>query len=154
MYCLFICLCYLFLIAAVRHRRLQESPGARRSRLWAATSGRARQVNLVHIDLICSLSLSSVHIALHALTLYLSLILRFWVHTWLVMLSHAVMSVVQVFPSSWCWVWLVLMLKVGLPSVQMWGDCGEDRCCSLSIGWNGGHGWNLIGDVDSYVQIY
>jgi hypothetical protein len=44
-------------------------------------------------------SLSSVHIALHALILYLGLILRIWVHTLLVMLSHAIMSVVQVFPS-------------------------------------------------------
>jgi hypothetical protein len=44
MHCLFICLCYLFPIATVRHRRLQESPGAQRSRLWAAASGRARHV--------------------------------------------------------------------------------------------------------------
>jgi hypothetical protein len=28
------------------------------------------------------------------------------------MLSHAVMSVVQVFPSLWCWVWCVLLLRV------------------------------------------
>jgi hypothetical protein len=56
-------------------------------------------VTIDHIDLMCSLSLSSVHIALHALILCLSLILRIWVHTWLVMLSHAVMSVVQVVPS-------------------------------------------------------
>jgi hypothetical protein len=57
-------------------------------------------VTLDHIDPMCPLSLSSVHIALHDLILYLSLILRIWVHTWLVMLSHAVTSVVQVFPSS------------------------------------------------------
>jgi hypothetical protein len=57
-------------------------------------------VTLDHFVPICFLSLSSVHIALHALILYLSLILRIWVHTWLVMLNHAVMSVVQVFPSS------------------------------------------------------
>jgi hypothetical protein len=44
-------------------------------------------------------SLSSVRIALHTLILYLSLILKIWVHTWLVMLSHTVMSVIQVFPS-------------------------------------------------------
>jgi hypothetical protein len=48
------------------------------------------------------------------------------------MLSHAVMSVVQVFPSSWYWVWLVSLLRVGLPSVMMWGDRDEDRCCGLS----------------------
>jgi uncharacterized membrane protein len=59
----------------------------------------ARQVTLDHIDPMCSLSFSSVHIGLHALILYLSLILRIWVQTWLVMLSHVVMSVVQVFPS-------------------------------------------------------
>jgi hypothetical protein len=56
-------------------------------------------VTLDHIDPMCSLSFSSVHIGLHALILQLSLILRIWVHTWLVMLSHAVMSVVLVFPS-------------------------------------------------------
>jgi ABC-type dipeptide/oligopeptide/nickel transport system permease subunit len=28
------------------------------------------------------------------------------------MLSNAVMNVVQVFPSLWCWVWLVLLLRV------------------------------------------
>jgi hypothetical protein len=28
------------------------------------------------------------------------------------MLSHVVMIVVQVFPSLWCWVWLVLVLRV------------------------------------------
>jgi hypothetical protein len=33
----------------------------------------ARQVTLDHIDPLCSLSLSSIHISLHALILYLSL---------------------------------------------------------------------------------
>jgi hypothetical protein len=56
-------------------------------------------VTIDHIDPMCSLSLSSIHIGLHALILYLNLIFRIWVHTLLVMLSHAVMSVVQVFPS-------------------------------------------------------
>jgi uncharacterized membrane protein len=55
-------------------------------------------VTLDHIDPMYSLSLSSVHIGMHALILYLSLIFRIWVHTWLVMLSHVIMSVVQVFP--------------------------------------------------------
>jgi hypothetical protein len=92
------------------------------------------------------LSLSSVHIALHALILHLSLILRIWVHTWLVMLSHAVMSVIQVFPSLWCWVWLVLSVEsVGPPSVVMWGDRGDIRCCGLSKVWNGGEGCNFHG---------
>jgi uncharacterized membrane protein len=56
-------------------------------------------VTLDHIDPKCSLSFSSIHIGMHALILYLSLILRIWVYTWLVMLCHAVMSVIQVFPS-------------------------------------------------------
>jgi hypothetical protein len=75
MHCLFICLCCLFEVATVRRRRLQESLGARRSRLGAAASGRAKQVTLDHIDPMCSLSLSSIYNALHALILYLSLIL-------------------------------------------------------------------------------
>jgi hypothetical protein len=43
------------------------------------------------------------------------------------------MSVVQVFPS-----YMILSLAsvfvrvVGLPSVEMRFDCGEDRCCDLS----------------------
>jgi hypothetical protein len=64
---------------------------------------------------------------------------------WLiVMLSPAVMSVVQVFPSLWCWVSLVLSIEsVGLPSVVMWGDRGEIRCCGLSKVWNGWGGCDL-----------
>jgi uncharacterized membrane protein len=49
-------------------------------------------VTLDHIDPMCSLSFSSIHIGLHTLILYLSLILSIWVHTWLVMLSPAVLS--------------------------------------------------------------
>jgi uncharacterized membrane protein len=56
-------------------------------------------VTLDHIDPKCSLSFSSIHIGLHALILYLSFIFRIWVYTWLVMLSHVVMSVIHVFPS-------------------------------------------------------
>jgi hypothetical protein len=72
-------------------------------------------VTLDHIDLICSLSFSCIHIDLHALILYLSLLHRIWVHTWLVMLSHIVMSVIQVF--------VILSLafdfvRDGLPSVE------------------------------------
>jgi hypothetical protein len=98
-YWLFFCLCCLFSIAIVRRRRLRESPGARHARPWAVASGRARQVTLDHIDPKCSLSFSSIHICMHALILSLSLILRIWVYTWLVVLSHAVLSVIQVFPS-------------------------------------------------------
>jgi hypothetical protein len=74
-YCLFICLCCLFPITTIMSRRFRESPGARRARLSAADSGRARQVILDHIDHMCSLSFSNIHIGLHALILYLSLIL-------------------------------------------------------------------------------
>jgi hypothetical protein len=55
-------------------------------------------VTLDHVDPMCSLSIYSIRIALQALILYVGLILWIWVHTQVVMLSHAVMSVVQVFP--------------------------------------------------------
>jgi hypothetical protein len=52
----------------------------------------------------------------------------------------------QVVPSLWCWVWLVLSVEsVGLPSVVMWGDRGDVRCCGLSKDWNGGEGCDLYG---------
>jgi hypothetical protein len=54
------------------------------------------------------------------------------------------MSVVQVFPSLWCWIWLGLSVdSVGLPSVVMWGDRGEIRCYGLSKVWNIGEGCDL-----------
>jgi hypothetical protein len=130
-YYLFIFLCCLFPIATVRHRRLQESPGARRSRLWAAAHRRARQVTLDHIDLMCFLSLVYT-LACMLQFCYLSLILRIWVHTWLVLLSHAVMSVVQVFPSFVMLSLACVFVRDGLPSIKMWFDHGEDRCCGLS----------------------
>jgi hypothetical protein len=44
------------------------------------------------------LSLSSIHTGLHALImLHKPYTFRIWVHNWLVMLSHAVLSVIQVF---------------------------------------------------------
>jgi hypothetical protein len=59
------------------------------------------------------LSFSSMHIGLHAVILLPKpYILGIWVHTWLVMLSHAVMSVIQLFPSLLYWVCLVLLLRV------------------------------------------
>jgi hypothetical protein len=76
-------------------------------------------VILNHIDPMCSLSFSSIHIGLHALILYLSFILRIWVHTWLVMLSHAVMSVIQVFPSFVMLSLACVFVRDGLPSVMM-----------------------------------
>jgi hypothetical protein len=80
----------------------------------------------------CSLSISSIHIGMHALILYLSLLLRIWVHTWLVMLSHAVMSIVQVFPSFVMLSLACVFVRGGLSSAETWFDHGEDRCCDLS----------------------
>jgi uncharacterized membrane protein len=76
-------------------------------------------VTLDHIDPMCSLSLSSMHIGLQALVLYISLILRIWVHTWLVMLSYAVMSVVQVFPSFFMLSLAYEFVRDALPSIKM-----------------------------------
>jgi hypothetical protein len=60
-------------------------------------------VTLDHIDPMCSLSFSSLHISPHALILLPKPhTLGIWIQTWLVMLSHAVMSVIQVFPSLLC----------------------------------------------------
>jgi hypothetical protein len=51
-----------------------------------------------HIDLMCSLSLPSSHSGLHAIILLPKpYTFRIWVCTLLVMLSHAILSVVQVF---------------------------------------------------------
>jgi hypothetical protein len=76
-------------------------------------------VTLDHIDPMCSLSLSSIHIGLHALILFLSLILRIQVYTWLAMLSHAVMSVVHVFPSFVMLSLACVIVSDGLPSIEM-----------------------------------
>jgi hypothetical protein len=48
------------------------------------------------------------------------------------MLSHAVMSVVQVFPSFVMLSLACAFVSDGLPSVEMWFDRGEDQCCDLS----------------------
>jgi hypothetical protein len=76
-------------------------------------------VTLDHIDPMCYLSFSSIHIGMHALILYLSLILRIWFYTWLVMLSHAVMSVLQVFPSLVMLSLACVFARDGLPSDEM-----------------------------------
>jgi hypothetical protein len=89
-------------------------------------------VTLDHIDPMCSLSLSSIHIGMHALIQYLSLILRIWVHTWLVLLSHAVMSIAKVFPSFVILSLACVFVREGLPSAEMSFHRGEDRCCGLS----------------------
>jgi hypothetical protein len=48
------------------------------------------------------------------------------------MLSHAVMSVVQVFPSIEMLSLACDFVRDGLPSVEMCFDHGEDRWCDLS----------------------
>jgi hypothetical protein len=54
------------------------------------------QVTLEHIDPMCFLS--GIYTSLHALIGFLQHhTFRIWVHTWLVVLSHAVLSIVQVF---------------------------------------------------------
>jgi hypothetical protein len=71
------------------------------------------------IDPMCSFSLSSIHLGLHALILYLSPILMIWVYTWLVMLSHVVMSVVQAFPSFVMLSLTCVFMSDGFPSIEM-----------------------------------
>jgi hypothetical protein len=48
------------------------------------------------------------------------------------MLSHAVMSIVHVFPSFVMLSLTCVFVSDGLPSAEMWFDHGEDRCCDLS----------------------
>jgi hypothetical protein len=69
-----------------------------------------------------------------------------WVHSRLVMLSHAVLSrrtTISIFMmlSLAC----VSVQSVGLPFIVMWGDRGEVRCYGLSKVWNGGEGCDLHG---------
>jgi hypothetical protein len=56
------------------------------------------------------------------------------------MLSHAVMGVVQVFPSFVMLSLTCVFVRNGLPSVEMCFNRGEDQCCGLSNSWNGGDG--------------
>jgi hypothetical protein len=73
-------------------------------------------VTLDHID--AMLSLSSIHIGLHALHTITSVsYFRIWVQTWLVMISHAVMSIVQVFPSFMILSLAYFFVRDGLSSV-------------------------------------
>jgi hypothetical protein len=48
------------------------------------------------------------------------------------MLSHAVMHVIQVFPSFVMLSLACVLVRSGLPFTKMWFDRGEDRCCDLS----------------------
>jgi hypothetical protein len=50
------------------------------------------------------------------------------------MLSHAVMRVVQVFPSFVMLSLACVFVRDGLPSVEMWIDPSENRCCGLRKG--------------------
>jgi hypothetical protein len=79
-------------------------------------------VTLDHIDPMCSLSLSSIHIGLHALILLPT------PHTlgFGFMLSHRVMSVVQVLPSFVMLSLACVFVRDGLPPVDMLFDHGED----------------------------
>jgi hypothetical protein len=75
-------------------------------------------VTLDHIDPMCFLSLVYTLVCMVQYC-YLSLVLRIWVHTWLVMLSHAVMSVIHVFPSFVMLSLAFVFVRGGLPSVEM-----------------------------------
>jgi hypothetical protein len=48
------------------------------------------------------------------------------------MLSHAVMRVIQVFPSFVMLSLACVFVRESLPSVEMWFGPSEDRCCGLS----------------------
>jgi uncharacterized membrane protein len=115
---------YLFLVLLVSgHYRLDVSFFDKiqdyEDKTLSSSKREGRQVTLDRIDPMCSLSFSSIHIGMHPLILYLSLILRIWVYTWLVMLSHAVMSVVQVFPSFAMLSLACVFVREGLPSIEM-----------------------------------
>jgi hypothetical protein len=59
------------------------------------------------------------------------------------MLSHAVMRVVQVFLSFVMLSLACVLVREGLPSVEMW----------FEQGWNGGDGWIPSGDVACHARI-
>jgi hypothetical protein len=88
-------------------------------------------VFLNHIDPICFLPVVTHLYVLIGLPIpYIPI----WLGLMLVdLLSPAVMSVVQVFLSYMILSWACVFVRVfGLPSVEMWFDHGEDRCCDLS----------------------
>jgi hypothetical protein len=110
-YYLFIYLHCLFLIAIMTRRWLWELIGARWAGSWAA-SRRARQVTLNHIDPMCFLSLVYTLACMHLIGLPNLCTFRIWVYTWLVILSHAVLSVVQVLHLLWCQILACVLLRV------------------------------------------
>jgi hypothetical protein len=69
------------------------------------------------------------------------------------MLSHAVMSVVQVFPPFVMLSLACVFVRDDLPSVEMCVDRGDDRCYGLTMGWNGGDSWIPSGDVVCHARI-
>jgi hypothetical protein len=75
-------------------------------------------VTLDHIDPMCFLSLVYTLACLLQFC-YLNLIFRIWVHSWLVMLCYAVMSVIQVFPSFVMLSLACAFVRDGLSSVKM-----------------------------------
>jgi hypothetical protein len=48
------------------------------------------------------------------------------------MMIHVVMSAVQLFPAFVMLSLACVFVSDGLPSIEMWFDHGEDRCCGLS----------------------
>jgi hypothetical protein len=88
-------------------------------------------VFLDHIDLICFLPLVTHLHALIGLPIpHIPIGLGLWVVD---LLSPAVMSVVQVFSSYMILSLACVFVRVfSLPSLVMWDDHGEDRCCDLS----------------------
>jgi uncharacterized membrane protein len=119
MYCF-----YLFLVLLISgHYHLDVSLFEKiqdyEEKTLSSNKREAKHVTFDHIDPMCSLSFSRIHIGLHALILYISLILRIWVRTLLVMLSHAVMSVVQFFPSFVMLSLACVFVREGLSSIEM-----------------------------------
>jgi hypothetical protein len=87
----------------------------------------------------CSLSFSSIHTGLHAsILLPKPHTLGICVHTWLVMLSHTVMSVVRAFHPLWCWVWLV----------PLWEMVSHLSRCELTIARINVVVWAMVGMVE------
>jgi hypothetical protein len=80
-------------------------------------------VTLDHVDPMCSLFLSSSHSGMHALILLPKPHTKgIWVHNWLVILSHAVLRVIQVLPSF-------VMLSLACIFVKvLWSTIRRDVC--------------------------
>jgi hypothetical protein len=135
-----------------RRCELRKSSRPLRRRLWAAASRESRQVFLDHVDPICYLPLvTHLHASIGLPIPYIPIGLGLWLVD---LLSSRVMSVVQVFPSYMMLSLTCVFVRVfTLPSLMMWGDRDEDRCCGLSMDWNGGEGWILSGDVDCHARI-